>query len=93
MAAPRLNCGRKRGSKRPIEEAIIPGGADDTDPKGQGRRLLKGLRIYIRDDVKVRMHRRGKARKPPTREEYLMADRIIGTYVGLRPGDPEGEVI
>lgn len=83
---------RKRGKKG--EEAIIPGGVDDTDPKGQASRLRKGLKTFIRDDVKVRMGvRKGGKRKPPTREEYNMADRFIGTMVGLLPGDPEGEVI
>lgn len=83
----------RRGLRRDgAEDAIIPGGMEDTDPQGVGRKLRKGLGIYVRDDVKVRMHRRGRARKPPTREEYNRADRFIGTMVGLLPGDPEGEI-
>lgn len=42
---------------------------------------------------KVRMAKRGRTRRPPTREEYGMADRFIGTMVGLLPGDPDGEII
>jgi hypothetical protein len=67
---------------------------EDTDPKGEARRLLKGYRIYTLGNSKARMGRRkGRARVPPTREEYGMADRFIGTMVGLRPGDPDGEIL
>lgn len=83
----------KRG-RDGAEDAIIKGGMEDTDPQGVGRRLRKGLRVYTVGDGKARMGRKkGRARRPPTREEYNMADRFIGAMVGLLPGDPEGEIL
>lgn len=70
------------------------------DPQGIGRRLLGGLagmsaagarkRFAILHNVSnggIRMGRRGRGRKPPTMEEYMMADRFIGAMVGLNPGE------